>query len=474
MKKIALMTWHHAENYGTAYQAYALKTLIEQQGYKVDLIDYHRLNSAPMNVPDISAVISSKFISLCRNIFQKKRRVFEFRKETFGSFYTNKFAYTKECHYNQDFAELNNLYDGFVCGSDQIWGPNWYDGRFFLDFVINARKLISYAPRLGVSKIADREVARQKAYQISRFASLSIRERTGCEIVRNLIGRKDVYNVFDPVIMLDSEHWQKLEEPFVTEGKYALIFFLANNQKNIKISIEAANAKRLKPIVLHCTQTEDTSFANTDELTPEQMLFCIHNAEFVFTDSFHVAVLSIIFHRQLITFQKQLGGNGNTQYKRITDLFERLQITGGIYRGVDSFNQHIDYSKVDTILNKQRGESLAYLASALDRLPGYSENRMELCDISTPCKGIHTDLFNHYLLTVRCKKYREFMITCQFSLVPKCYRCKNLQYTILQNGRQPLFYSKLLEDLQIQDKHVFAKYYRPFYILHKLKKIAHL
>ena len=48
MKKIALMTWHHAENYGTAYQAYALKTLIEQQGYKVDLIDYHRLNSAPM------------------------------------------------------------------------------------------------------------------------------------------------------------------------------------------------------------------------------------------------------------------------------------------------------------------------------------------------------------------------------------------------------------------------------------------
>ena len=39
MKKIALMTWHHAENYGTAYQAYALKTLIEQQGYKVDLID---------------------------------------------------------------------------------------------------------------------------------------------------------------------------------------------------------------------------------------------------------------------------------------------------------------------------------------------------------------------------------------------------------------------------------------------------
>ena len=50
------MTWHHAENYGTAYRAYALKTLIEQ----------------PMNVPNISAIVSSKFISLCRKIVSKK------------------------------------------------------------------------------------------------------------------------------------------------------------------------------------------------------------------------------------------------------------------------------------------------------------------------------------------------------------------------------------------------------------------
>ena len=66
------MTWHHAENYGTAYRAYALKTLIEQPGYKMDLIDYHRLNGAPMNVPNISAIVSSKFISLCRKIVSKK------------------------------------------------------------------------------------------------------------------------------------------------------------------------------------------------------------------------------------------------------------------------------------------------------------------------------------------------------------------------------------------------------------------
>ena len=68
------MTWHHAENYGTAYRAYALKTLIEQQGYKMDLIDYHRLNGAPMNVPNIFCYRFIKnFISLCKKKLSVKK-----------------------------------------------------------------------------------------------------------------------------------------------------------------------------------------------------------------------------------------------------------------------------------------------------------------------------------------------------------------------------------------------------------------
>lgn len=66
MNKIALMTWHHAENYGTAFQAYALKRLIEQQGYEVDLIDYTRLNSLPLDHIGILKVLYQGIITVIK------------------------------------------------------------------------------------------------------------------------------------------------------------------------------------------------------------------------------------------------------------------------------------------------------------------------------------------------------------------------------------------------------------------------
>ena len=71
-KKVALMTWHHAENYGTAFQAYALKLLIEQHGFEVNLVDYHRLR-APIKLRTLKE-ISTGFV---RRLFQK----FKWNKE---------------------------------------------------------------------------------------------------------------------------------------------------------------------------------------------------------------------------------------------------------------------------------------------------------------------------------------------------------------------------------------------------------
>lgn len=48
MKKIALMTWHHVNNYGTAFQALALKELITEFDCDVDIINYMRLEASPI------------------------------------------------------------------------------------------------------------------------------------------------------------------------------------------------------------------------------------------------------------------------------------------------------------------------------------------------------------------------------------------------------------------------------------------
>ena len=40
MKKVAIMTWWHYSNYGTALQVTALYHVVTKMGYKVDVIDY--------------------------------------------------------------------------------------------------------------------------------------------------------------------------------------------------------------------------------------------------------------------------------------------------------------------------------------------------------------------------------------------------------------------------------------------------
>ena len=470
MINIALMTWHHAENYGTAYQAYALKTIIEHQGYHVDLIDYRRLNCAPLEQPKIFNFVKGKIASIFCHIFGNKQNLFQFHKETFGLFYEKHFSYTQKCIYNQDFAELNNRYSGFVCGSDQIWSPNWYDGRFLLDFVVDPRRLIAYAPSLGVSTIANPLVLPFMKELISRFQFLSVREKTGCNVVKELTGRSDVVNVLDPVIMLDAGDWQQLEEQYASPDKYALIFFLANNSTNIKLSINAAKAKDLKPIVLHCTQTEDTALANSGGLTPGQMLSCIRNASYVYTDSFHITVLSIIYHRQFMTFQKKMGRNSITQYRRITDLLERLNIKGGIYNDFKSFEEEIDYKIVDVALTNLRKESLAYLKTALESLPPLEKYTIGECHKVSKCKGECTDSFNKYIEKQSNTSQVDFMMSCQFALLPKCYRCKHLDGKVISDGRMPLFYYELERDLAISQNKVYVDYFRRFKMLNLVKK----
>lgn len=61
---------------------------------------------------------------------------------------------TKKKYYVQNLDDLNKGFDAFVCGSDQIWNPKSIkcDGTYFLDFVADEEKRISYAPSVGVNE----------------------------------------------------------------------------------------------------------------------------------------------------------------------------------------------------------------------------------------------------------------------------------------------------------------------------------
>ena len=474
------MTWHSTENYGTAFQAYALCRLIELAGCEVALINYKRMGVAPLSQMSLSKLLKGYFHAVfCRKNVKTNR--YKFPRNSFEPFWRNIFKYTNECKSNQDFRELNQHFDGFVCGSDQIWGPEWFDARFFLDFVEDQRRLISYAPSIGVPEVTNKRVACEMGTLMERFPYLSVREETGCRIAAELTGRNDVVNVLDPVLALPSDEWEKLKEEVKDlPQKYSFIFFLKNNEDNIKTSIKAAEDKECKPVVLHCTQSEDTPFANTGDLTPGQLLTYIQNAEYVFTDSFHMVVLSIIFGRNFKVFKKDSTDSKTSKNNRITDLLNRFGINNAEYDVNPSFEEKINYNKVYSILNELRQTSFSYLKNAIDQLP---EEKTEIsvpeCEITArlngSCKGELLELFSQYgkgLKGVSLKKY-SLMLQYTFALQEKCYRCKYLKACVkLPDNRKPLFWADLKEEMKEKQKisELFKKYYLAYYVSNKFSR----
>ena len=93
---------------------------------------------------------------------------------------------------------------------------------------------------------------------------------------------------------------------------------------------------------------------------PCEFIFLIQHAELVCIDSFYVCVVSILFHRPFMTFDR-----GNTD-GRIQALLHKFEFSN---RNWMSFNcadiLSIDYSNVDFILEQERLEFEKYLDSVI-------------------------------------------------------------------------------------------------------------
>ena len=50
---------------------------------------------------------------------------------------------TEKIETKEKLIEVCNSFDLLICGSDQIWNPNWYDKFYFADYEeINTRKIL--------------------------------------------------------------------------------------------------------------------------------------------------------------------------------------------------------------------------------------------------------------------------------------------------------------------------------------------
>ena len=362
MKKIGILTFHRAINYGACLQAYALKRVLTNLGADADVIDYrsdflekyyrkavHKGESLKSTVKNI----------LTWDIQKERNRQFE------GFF--NRYLYNGEKEVigtKEELKGINEKYDIFITGSDQVWNPgcNTGDMSFLLDFVDDNNKKYSYSASFGYFT---EENLRDKAYKslISDYKCISVREKKGEEIAAELTDNAQPLKIrrdIDPTFLLNTSQWHEIM-PKINKGKYVFVYSLTMPKKLISYAEDFARKNNLELICF----TLNNLFTKTTKNkvitgTPEEFLSYLNNAEYVITNSFHGTAFSIIFNKKFCVIKNSHPQHDNG---RLINILESLGISDCVVKddATELSFPRIDYSSVNDKLDNLRKDSVNYL-----------------------------------------------------------------------------------------------------------------
>ena len=355
MKKVGTITFHRADNYGAVLQAFALQKAILSLGYDTQIIDYDaREISKPYDVVDKRSCRSCIKSLLVYKERQSKKRLFdEFRK--------NKLLLSTPVK-KDELVHTAKQYDKLITGSDQVWNYKLTasDGAYFLDFVEESHKKISYAASFGIAEIPNDKLPWYER-NLADFTHISVREKTGAELVKNIIGRY-AENDVDPVFLLQAMQWKKILPAIPTEKRF--IFMYMCDEATTQLAKRFADENNMELVNLVYDKSILHPKLNVGncrmDLSPEEFLSYIYHAALVVTGSFHATAFSIIFNKKFVVKVPDQVGS------RITDLLDRTGLQERILTKDLDTEKDIDWDSVNAILDNARMASLHNLKESIE------------------------------------------------------------------------------------------------------------
>lgn len=362
--KVANITLHAIDNYGSVLQTLATERIFEQLGCEVLTIDYVRETAQMNSVWKILKARNLSFVQKGKSLIS-----YLFFRDNERSRILNNFR--KEYLHLTDkrFLSDNELKDGYpeadiyCTGSDQTWNVVCQGGvprPFFLDFAPAGTKKIAFAASFGIETIP--EIFQSEVKELlSHYDAISVREQTGVDILHKL--GFDATLVLDPTLAVDPLFWHEFASPRLYNEDYILAYQLGRNLSFTKYMKDLADYHNLK--LIHVRTRQDTKINNGECLTapsPQDFLSLIKYAKYVITDSFHCTAYSIMFNRNFV----------NIMPARFTSRIEDiLKITGLTDRILHNYNDFklcenpIDYKPIDIWLKKEREKTISFLKNAI-------------------------------------------------------------------------------------------------------------
>ena len=377
MRRVGILTFHRAVNYGAVLQAYALQTAISKLSpeLSVKVIDYRA--HAIEDVYDPDNMHSARLPAMDALLWLARRSRRTAARKNFDAFLNAHVALTPPL-WRDELDGIVDDFDAIVAGSDQIWNAEIAhgDAAFLLDFVQgkeNVRR-VSYAASFGRVSLPEKSHAFFRRHlSPERWNAMSVRESSAAEIVFGLTGfRPEV--VLDPTVLLTKSDWEGLCRPVkALEGqKFLIIYNQVLPKKLMKFARNLARRSGLKLYRLGGgLKTPD--IPSLTGLTPEQFLWVFRHAEGTIVNSFHGTAFSLIFEKPFFVETLDAHGKFNT---RIQGLLETAGIQGRDISAADFADLSgseadclrsgsIDWTRVQQNLGAARENSLNFLKEAL-------------------------------------------------------------------------------------------------------------
>lgn len=325
-----------AVNYGAILTCYGLYKLLLSLGFKTKVINY--------KTPFFKELIQGSFAE-------------KFAKEHLDL--------TEECDSLESLQKLNDKTENFIVGSDQLWKSSIYKnhGRYIyhLNFVWDDKRKIGYSVSFGDKKFdGGHEDKKFSKYYLEQFDKISVREKGGVEILKELGIESDL--ILDPVFALDKKEWEELANKNIEDKNYIACYSLSAGYFGDDIPY----IKELLRYAKEKLSMDSISLKIKDNYSVEEWLSYMNNSKFVITDSHHGVCFAIIFNKPFLFVDMMRGASD-----RFDTLFELLDIKGRVIRHNELFNKRddifepMDYEKINRILEEQRSISKKWLKEAL-------------------------------------------------------------------------------------------------------------
>lgn len=352
--KIAIITLHRVYNYGSALQAYATQKIFEKNGCEVIVIDYV---TEQRTKGKIFKGTKGKNISAIKKPFYYLAKAFSIllKERTFGKFVKNNLNLTKKYITAEDLEKDPPIADIYVTGSDQTWNSDYNEGvdrGFFLDFLPEQAKRISFVASFGKKELDEKEIDTTKKF-INRYSALSVREDSALNILNNL-GRNDAIQLIDPTLQIDKNDWLSIASKRLIKKPYLILMLLYNEDNHAtEYARKIADEKGLELVKicwdLNCPPMVDKLMTHRQ---PSDFLSLFYYADFVVTNSFHGLAFSVNLEKQFIVVPR------NEYNSRIESLLDLLNIKDRMVSSMEDAlkisKEQIDYEKIKPILIEER------------------------------------------------------------------------------------------------------------------------